>query len=120
MFHIQKLYQAFATNLFGAANVYAKGSYMRRSKMELCISTLQALAYYGPLKITRITYKANMNCGQIQDILDGLIQNSLVEKRTLRKNNVVYAATPKARTILSYFEQIKVMLPIAEDEKPTF
>jgi predicted transcriptional regulator len=88
--------------------------------MELCISTLEALAYYGPLKITRITYKANMNCGQLREVLDGLIQNELVEERIFRNNKVVYAATPKARTILSYFEQIKEMLPIAEDEKLTF
>ena len=37
---------------------------MRRSKMEMYISALEALAYYGPLKITKITYKAKMNCSQ--------------------------------------------------------
>jgi predicted transcriptional regulator len=88
--------------------------------MELCISTLEALAHYGPLKITRITYKANMNCSQLREILDGLIQNELVEERTLRKNKVVYAATPKAITILSHFQQIKEMLPSAENDKLTF
>jgi predicted transcriptional regulator len=88
--------------------------------MELCISTLEALAHYGPLKITRITYKANMNCSQLREILDGLIQNELVEERTLTKNKVVYAATPKARTILSRFEEIKEVLPIAEDDKLIF
>ena len=97
-----------------------KGSPMRRSKMEMCISTLEALAYYGPMQITRITYKANMNCGQLKDILGGLIQNGLMEERMFRKNNVVYAATPKARKILSYFEEIKEMLPIAEDNKLFF
>jgi predicted transcriptional regulator len=56
---------------------------MRRSKMEMCISTLEALAYYGPMQITRITYKANMNCGQLKDILADLIQEKLVEERTL-------------------------------------
>jgi len=88
---------------------------MRRSKMEMYISTLEALAYYGPLKITRITYKAKMNCGQLKAILDDLIQNKLVEERTLRKNKVFYAATPKARTVLSHFNDLKEMLPIPEN-----
>jgi predicted transcriptional regulator len=88
--------------------------------MEMYISTLEALAYYGPMKITRITYKANTNCAQMKDILDGLIQKKLVEERMLTKNKIVYAATPKAKTTLSYFNELKEMLPIAEDNKLTF
>lgn len=88
---------------------------MRRSKMEMYISTLEALAYYGPLKITRITYKAKMNCSQLKAILDDLVHKELVEERTLRKNKIVYVATPKARTILSYFNELKEMLPLPED-----
>lgn len=92
---------------------------MRRSKMEMYISTLEALAYYGPLKLTRITYKAKMNCGQLKEILNGLIQKKLVEERIFKKR-IIYAATPKARTILSYFNEIKEMLPIVEDGKLPF
>jgi predicted transcriptional regulator len=88
---------------------------MRRSKMEMCISTLEALAYYGPMKITKITYKAKMNCSQLKEILDSLIEEKLVEERMLRKNKIVYVATPKARTILSYFNELKEMLPIEQD-----
>jgi len=88
--------------------------------MEMYISTLQALAYYGPLKLTKITYKAKMNCGQLKEILNGLIQKKLVEERVFKKNKIVYAATPKARTILSYFNEIKEMLPVVEDGKLTF
>jgi len=88
---------------------------MRRSKMEMYISTLEALAYYGPLKLTRVTYKAKMNCSQLKAILADLIQKKLVEERKLAKNKIVYAATPKARTVLSYFEELKEMLPITED-----
>jgi predicted transcriptional regulator len=88
--------------------------------MERYISTLEALAYYGPLKITRLTYKANMNCSQLKAILDDLIQKKLVEERAFRKNKVVYAATPKARTVLSYFDELKEMLPMAEDDKLLF
>jgi predicted transcriptional regulator len=83
--------------------------------MEMYISTLEALAYYGPMKITKITYKAKMNCSQLKEILDSLIEEKLVEERMLRKNKIVYVATPKARTILSYFNELKEMLPIEQD-----
>ena len=83
--------------------------------MEMYISTLEALAYYGPLKFTRVTYKAKMNCSQLKAILADLVQKKLVEERKLEKNKVVYAATPKARTILSRFEELKEMLPITEN-----
>ena len=92
---------------------------MRRSKIEICISTLEALVYTGPLRITRITYKANINCCQLKPILNNLIQNKLVEERTLKKNKVFYVATPKARKVLSYFNELKEMLPISGD-KPLF
>jgi predicted transcriptional regulator len=84
--------------------------------MEMYISTLEALVYYGPMRITRITYKVNINCDPLSAILKDLIQNTLVEERTLEQNKVVYAATPKARTILSHFEELKEMLPIPEDD----
>ena len=89
---------------------------MRRSKMEMYISTLEALAYYGPLRLTRITYKAKLNCSQLKEILEGLIKKKLVEERIFKKNKVIYAATPKAKTILSYFNELKVMLPIIEED----
>lgn len=89
---------------------------MRRSKIEMYISTLEALAYYGPMKITKIMYKAKMNCSQLKAILHDLIQKKLVEERTLEKRKNVYAATPKARTVLSYFGELKEMLPIPEDD----
>lgn len=93
---------------------------MRRSKLEMYISTLEALAYFGPLKITRITYKTNLNCSQLKAILDDLIQKKLVEERTLMKNKVAYAATPKAKVILSYFNELKEVLAITEVNKVTF
>ena len=85
---------------------------MRRSKMEMYISTLEALAYNGPLKITRITYKAKMNFSQLKPIMDDLIQRKLVEEKKFKKNKTAYSATPKARVILSYFNELKEMLPI--------
>ncbi len=56
-----------------------------------------------------------MNCSQLKAILDDLVHKKLVEERMHRKNKIVYAATPKARTILSYFNELKEMLPIQEN-----
>ena len=71
------------------------------------------------MKITKITYKAKMNCNPLKAILDDLIQKDIVEERTIEKNKVVYAATPKARLILSYFNELKEMLPIAPNNQHT-
>jgi predicted transcriptional regulator len=83
--------------------------------MELYISTLEALIYCGPLKITGISYKAKMNCSQIKEFIADLMQKKLVEKRLLGKQRVVYVATPRANTVISHFEKLKEMLPTEEE-----
>jgi predicted transcriptional regulator len=93
---------------------------MRRSKMEMYLSTLQALIYHGPQKITRITYKAKMNYLQLKPILSDLIQKKLVEERKIGANSVVYSATAKARNIISHFNELnKVFQIIIEDNQAT-
>jgi len=87
---------------------------MRRSKLEIYIDILEALALYGPLKLTRITYKANINCGLLKRILKEFMENNLVEERKL-KNIVVYAVTPKARLIISQFKEVSENLPMTEE-----
>jgi predicted transcriptional regulator len=84
------------------------------------ISVLEALVYSGPMKITRISYKAKMSYCQLKPVLEDLIQNELVKERTLKKSTVIYAATPKARKILSYFDEFKEMLSIVEDDTLIF
>jgi predicted transcriptional regulator len=90
------------------------GSVMRRSKLEMYIDTLEALAYYGPLKLTRITYKAKLNCSVLKQFLDDLIKQNLVEERIIGKKTVVYALTQKARTVLKHYRELTEMLPIIE------
>lgn len=88
---------------------------MRRSKLEVYLATLEALAIYGPMKLTRITYKAKLNCSTLKAVLNDLIQKDLVEERKLKKNIVVYAVTPKARTILSQYKELAQFLPLMEE-----
>lgn len=86
---------------------------MRRSKLEIHIDILEALALYGPLKLTRITYKANIS-GLLKQILKEFMENNLVEERKL-KNIAVYAVTPKARLIISQFKEVSENLPMTEE-----
>ena len=89
---------------------------MRRSKLEMYIDILKVLAQKGPLKLTHIMYKANVNCSVLKEFLDFLTQQNLVEERTIGKKRTVYAVTDQGRRVLKYFRELKVILPIGEEE----
>jgi predicted transcriptional regulator len=85
---------------------------MRRSKLQVYMEVLDILVFYGPMRMTRITYKAKVNCSLLKPILNDLIKNELVEERKLKKNVVIYAATKAARTALLRFNELTRILPI--------
>jgi len=87
---------------------------MRRAKLEIQIDILKVLARHGPLKLTHVMYKANVNCNALRQYLDFLVQQNLVEKQTLSKKRVVYAITQRGRTILKYFREINSALSLVE------
>jgi predicted transcriptional regulator len=76
------------------------------------MEVLDILVFYGPMRMTRITYKAKVNCSLLKPILNDLIKNELVEERKLKKNVVIYAATKAARTALLRFNELTRILPI--------
>ena len=88
---------------------------MRRSKLEMYIDILKVLANRGPLKLTHIMYKANVNCSVLKEYLDFLIKQQLVEERNIGKRRVVYAVTQRGITVLKYFRELKQVLPIVEE-----
>ncbi len=90
---------------------------MRRSKLETYIDILEVLSFKGPLKLTHIMYKSNVNCNVLSDHLDFLMKNGLVEERAVEKQRVVYALTQRGIGLLKAFREIKQVLPIAEEEK---
>ena len=94
-----------------------KRSSMRRSKLEMYVDILTVLAHKGPLKLTHVMYKANVNCGVLKEYLDFLIKQGLVEERTVRKERVVYAVTQRGITVLKYFRELKQILPLVEDSR---
>ena len=85
---------------------------MRRSKLEMYVDILKVLAQKGPLKLTHIMYKANVNCSVLKEYLDFLTKQGLVEERILRKEKTVYAITQRGVTVLKQFRELKQVLPI--------
>ena len=90
---------------------------MRRSKLEMYVDILSVLAHKGPLKLTHVMYKANLNCSVLKEYLDFLIKQGLVEERTIGKERVVYAVSQRGITVLKYFKELKQVLPIVEEAR---
>jgi predicted transcriptional regulator len=90
---------------------------MRRSKLEMYVDILKVLAQKGPLKLTHVMYKANVNCGVLKEYLDFLTKQGLVEEKIIRRERVVYAITQRGVTVLHQFRELKEVLPIVEETK---
>jgi predicted transcriptional regulator len=91
---------------------------MRRSKLEMHLDILKVLSRQGPLKLTHIMYRANVNCSVLRQYLDFLIQHNLVEEQVLhskRHKKIVYAITENGRTVLKYFRELNSALQIIEE-----
>jgi predicted transcriptional regulator len=80
------------------------------------VDVLKVLAQRGPLKLTHIMYKANVNCKILKEYLGFLIKQGLIEERIVGKSKVVYANTPRGTTVLKYFRELNKALPIKEDD----
>jgi predicted transcriptional regulator len=90
---------------------------MRRSKLEMYADILNVLAHRGPMKLSHIMYKANVNCSVLNDQLDFLVNQNLVEKRTIKKSSAVFAITKRGITVLKYFRELTQVLPIIEENR---
>ena len=90
---------------------------LRRSKLEMYIDMLKVLAQKGPLKLTHIMYKANVNCSVLKEHLDFLITQGLVEERTIGRGRVVFSVTQRGITVLKYFHELTQVLPIVEEAR---
>lgn len=91
---------------------------MRRSKLEIHIAILRALACNGRLKPTHITYKANINCSALNECLDYLIQRNLVKEQIInqkKQTRKVYCITELGITALRNVHEIDKALHIFEE-----
>jgi predicted transcriptional regulator len=81
------------------------------------VDILKVLALRGPLKLTHIMYKANVNCSVLSEYLEFLLKQGLVEERALKKNRTVYAVTQHGLTVLKSFRELSQALPIVEENR---
>jgi predicted transcriptional regulator len=81
------------------------------------VDILKVLAQRGPLKLTHIMYKANVNCKVLKEHLDFLTKQGLVEEKIIRRERLVYAITQQGMTVLKYFRELKEVLPIVEETR---
>ena len=88
---------------------------MRRSQLEMHLKILEILNHVGPLKLTHVMNKANVNCSILKECLDFLTKQGLVEEKIIGKERKVYAITQLGLKVLEQFRELKEMLPIAED-----
>jgi len=89
----------------------------RRSKLEMYVDILKVLAHKGPLKLTHIMYKANVNCSVLKENLEYLLDQNLVEEEFAKKQKIVYAVTQRGISVLKYFKELEQMLPIIQEKK---
>jgi predicted transcriptional regulator len=83
---------------------------MRRSKLETYIDILKVLAYTGPLKLTHIMNKANVNGVVLTEYLDFLIEKGLVEQRTIKNRSTVFGVTQRGINLLKIFREFTQVL----------
>ena len=81
-----------------------------RSKLEVHLDILRALARYGPLKLTHIMYKTATNCRNLKTCLEFLIKQNLVEERAAGKKRVAYVITERGVTALKHLRQLETAL----------
>lgn len=90
---------------------------MRRSHLEMYVEIISVLAHNGPLKLTIIMYKANLNCSVLKEYLSFLVKRGLVEERTIGKARRVFVVTQRGINVLKYFRELKQALPIVEEAR---
>ena len=90
---------------------------VRRSKLEMYVDILSVLSQKGPLKLTHVMYKANVNCSVLKEYLDFLLKQGLIEQHTVGKQRIVFAISQRGITVLKYFKELRQVLPIVEESR---
>ena len=84
---------------------------MRRSKLETCLSILETLARNGPLKITHVMQKANLNCNVLKNYFDFLVKQGAVEERCVGRDRIVYVITVRGLYLIRCFRELNQVIP---------
>jgi predicted transcriptional regulator len=84
---------------------------LRRSKLETCLSILETLATHGPLKITHVMQKANLNCNVLKNYFDFLTKQGAVEEKYAKRDKTEYAITERGLYLIRYFKELNQVIP---------
>jgi predicted transcriptional regulator len=84
---------------------------MRRSKLETCLCILEILDNHGPLKITHVMQKANVNCNLLKNYFDFLIKQDAVEEKCIGEDRIVYAITERGLNLIRAFKELNPVSP---------
>jgi predicted transcriptional regulator len=87
---------------------------MKRSKLEIYLKVLEAFVTHGPIRITKVTYEANINNSLSKQIISEFLKNGLLEERKLKKT-AFYAPTAKAKKTLEQFKEISQLFPYLKE-----
>ena len=87
---------------------------MRRAKLEIYVDILKVLAHLGPMKLTNIKYKSNLNSSTIKKYLYFLVKQNLMEERTEKKEKPVFAITQRGITVLKFFKELSPEISVTE------
>jgi len=79
---------------------------MRKSKLDIYVVILEALAHEEPLKMTEITCRINMGRGPLKYYLDSLTHNELVKKNSSYTKHTVYTITESGKILLRSFKKV--------------
>jgi predicted transcriptional regulator len=87
---------------------------LRRSKLETCLSILETLGSHGPLKITHVMQKANVNCNVLKNYFDFLIRQGAVEEKYVKGDKIVYAITERGLYLIRCFKELDRVVPMVK------
>ena len=90
---------------------------MKRSHLETYVEIVSLLAQKGPLELTHIMDKVNLNCSVLKEDLGFLVKQGLVEERAFGKDRIFFAVTQRGINVLKYFLGLKVNHLIVEEAR---
>ena len=61
-------------------------------------------------------YKTNVNCTILKENMNYLMQQRTVEESISGKNKTVYSITQRGISVLKYFDELKNILPMIEEQ----
>jgi predicted transcriptional regulator len=77
---------------------------MHRSKLKICIEILCILASNGPMKLTQLMTKVELNKTRLNQHLRLLKKRALVERQNLGENKIFYVVTDRGLKVLKVID----------------